>query len=143
MDSDKQKNHGLVEKYHDVIPYTVFGVLTTLVNILTYWLFAHFLHISIMTSTVLSWVLSVLFAYVTNRKWVFRSDAAAARAILREMSLFFSCRLATGALDWLNMFLFAKTLGWNDVWVKTISNVVVIIVNYAASKLLIFRHREG
>ena len=84
MDSDKQKNHGLVEKYHDVIPYTVFGVLTTLVNIVTYWLFAHFLHMPIMTSTVLSWVLSVLFAYVTNRKWVFRSDAAAARAILRE-----------------------------------------------------------
>ena len=61
----------LWDKYKDIIPYGVFGVLTTLVNIVSYWIFAHPFGLSVMVSTVLAWILSVLFAYLTNRKWVF------------------------------------------------------------------------
>lgn len=66
----------LWDKYKDIIPYGVFGVLTTLVNIVSYWIFAHPFGLSVMVSTVLAWIYSVLFAYLTNRKWVFHSEAS-------------------------------------------------------------------
>lgn len=131
----------LMEKYRDVIPYLVFGILTTIVNIVAYWLCAHPLHLGIMVSTVIAWVLSVLFAYVTNRKWVFHSEAAGA-AIIREILSFYGARLATGLLDMLFMFIFAERLGLNDTVIKICSNVVVVILNYIFSKFLIFRHEE-
>ena len=62
-----------INKYKDAIPYLFFGVCTTLVNMLVYWVFAHVFSLSVLISTVISWVLSVLFAYVTNRKFVFHS----------------------------------------------------------------------
>lgn len=131
----------LMEKYRDVIPYLVFGILTTIVNIVAYWLCAHPLHLGIMVSTVIAWVLSVLFAYVTNRKWVFHSEAAGV-AIIREILSFYGARLATGLLDMLFMFIFAERLGLNDTVIKICSNVVVVILNYIFSKFLIFRHEE-
>lgn len=131
----------LMEKYRDVIPYLVFGILTTIVNIVAYWLCAHPLHLGIMVSTVIAWVLSVLFAYVTNRKWVFHSEAAGV-AIIREILSFYGARLATGLLDMLFMFIFAERIGLNDTVIKICSNVVVVILNYIFSKFLIFRHEE-
>ena len=133
----------LIEKYKDVIPYLVFGVLTTLVNVVSYWIFAHPLRVGVMPSTVIAWILSVLFAYITNRKWVFHSEAHTAPAIVREMLYFFGCRLATGLLDMLFMYIFAVRMNFDDTWVKIFSNVIVIILNYLASKLLIFRHKEN
>ena len=132
----------LCKKYRDVLPYLFFGVCTTVVNVVTYWAAAHIFHLSVMVSTVLAWILAVLFAYVTNRKWVFHSEASGRREILKEIISFFSCRLATGFVDWLCMFLFVDVLAWNDVFVKTAANVLVIILNYVASKLLIFKKRN-
>ena len=131
----------LMDKYRDVIPYLVFGVLTTIVNIVAYWVSAYPLHLGIMVSTVIAWVLSVLFAYVTNRKWVFHSEASGAGEILREIISFFGARLATGLLDMLFMYIFAERLGLNDTVIKICSNVVVVILNYIFSKFLIFRHK--
>ena len=75
----------LWDKYKDIIPYGVFGVLTTLVNIVSYWIFAHPFGLSVMVSTVLAWILSVLFAYLTNRKWVFHSEASTREEIGKEI----------------------------------------------------------
>lgn len=132
----------LIEKYKDVIPYAVFGVLTTLVNIGSYWIMAHPMKMPVMVSTVIAWILSVLFAYLTNRKWVFHSEASSSKEIIHEIAMFFSARLATGVIDWGGMFVFVDLLKLNDVVIKTLANVVVIILNYVASKFLIFRHCE-
>lgn len=129
-------------KYRDVIPYLFFGVCTTLVNMAVYWLLAHPLGMGTMPSTVIAWILAVLFAYVTNRRWVFHSEATGRKEILREMTSFFGCRLATGVVDWLCMYIFVDLLGLNDVIIKFLANVLVIILNYAASKLLIFRKKK-
>lgn len=131
----------LIEKYKDVIPYLIFGVLTTLVNIVSYWVLAHPLRVGVMVSTVVAWILSVLFAYVTNRKWVFHSEVHTVPEVIREMVYFFGCRLATGLMDMLFMYIFAVRMQLDDTWVKIGSNVVVVILNYLASKLLIFRHK--
>lgn len=130
----------IIEKYKDIIPYAIFGVLTTLVNIVTYWLFAHPLRLSVMVSTVLAWVCSVLFAYITNRKWVFHSESMGSTAILKEMISFFTCRLLTGVVDWLCMLIFVDLLYCNDILIKICANIFVIILNYVASKMVIFKN---
>lgn len=133
------KLNDLYQKYKDVIPYGVFGVLTTLVNIAVYWLMAHPLHCPTMPSTIIAWVASVLFAYVTNRRWVFHSEAHTRKEVIKEAVSFFVCRLATGVVDWLCMFVFVDILHFHDVVMKAIANIAVIILNYIASKLIIFR----
>lgn len=132
----------MMNKYRDVIPYAVFGILTTLVNIGVYWLGAHVFGWSVMVSTVTAWFGSVLFAYLTNRKWVFHSDAHGVKALLKECLSFFAARLLSGGLDWVLMYVFVDLIGYNDVFVKVLSNIVVIVVNYAASKWIVFRHKR-
>lgn len=131
----------LIRKHWDVIPYLFFGVCTTVVNVVAYWICAHPLNLKTMLSTVIAWILAVLFAYVTNRKWVFHSEAHEVRDICKEITSFFGCRLATGIVDWLSMYVFVELLRINDVAVKMLANIVVIILNYATSKLIIFKKK--
>lgn len=126
-------------KYKDIILYAIFGVLTTIVNIGTYWIIAHQWSMSVMFSTVLAWIAAVLFAYITNRKWVFHSKTKDFREICRELTAFFACRLATGIIDWICMFVFVDIMQFNDIIMKTFANVMVIVLNYVASRFIIFK----
>lgn len=126
-----------------MIFYILFGVLTTLVNTVSYWLFAHPLRLPTVPSAVMAWALAVLFAYLTNRKWVFHSRAEGKNEILKEGISFYLCRLGTGVVDWGCMYVMVDVLRWNDMIVKIAVNVLVIILNYAASKLIVFRKRGG
>ena len=132
----------LIQQYKDVILYLFFGVCTTGVNVVTYWAMAHPLNMEVMSSTIMAWFAAVLFAYFTNRKWVFHSSASGSAEVVKELVSFFGCRLATGVVDWVCMYLFVDILAWNDVFVKLAANVLVIVLNYIASKLLIFRKKE-
>ena len=132
----------LLQKYKSQLLYLFFGGCTTLVNVAVYGLCAHVAELSTTWSTVIAWVASVLFAYLTNRTWVFESRAGTARDVLREMGSFFLCRLATGLLDLAIMYVCVDRLGLPDMPVKLLSNVVVIVLNYVASKLFIFAKKE-
>ena len=131
----------MMEKYKDIVPYAIFGILTTSINIVVYLFFAHILKKEVMLSTLAAWFLSVLFAYVTNRKWVFHSGVLTFSNIIREAVAFFICRLATGIADILIMFIFVNIFHFNDLFIKIISNIAVIILNYVASKWIIFNHK--
>lgn len=131
----------MMEKYKDIVPYAIFGILTTIINIVVYLFFAHILKKEIMLSTLAAWFFSVLFAYVTNRKWVFHSGILTFSNIIREAVAFFICRLATGMADILIMFVFVNIFHFNDLFIKIISNIAVIILNYVASKWIIFNHK--
>ena len=131
----------LWNKYKDLIPYGIFGVMSTIVNVVAYAVCARALGLSTVPSTVIAWFFAVLFAYVTNRKWVFHSEAHGAKAILVEMGSFFACRILTGLIDLGIMKLFVDILMFNDVIVKIASNIIVIILNYVASKLVIFKKK--
>ena len=133
----------LLRRYKSQILYLSFGGCTTLVNVAVYGLCAHGASLSTTLSTVIAWVASVLFAYFTNRTWVFESRASTAPDVLREMGYFFLCRLATGVLDLAIMYVCVDRLGLPDMPVKLLSNVVVIVLNYVASKLFIFAKKEG
>ena len=137
-----KKNLDLAHKYREQILYVVFGVGTTLVNIVSYWLLKQ-IGCSTAAATAIAWFLSVLFAYLTNKVFVFDSRDWHLKTILRESVSFFSCRVLTGLLDMGIMLLFVDVLKWPDLPVKIASNMIVIVLNYVASKLLIFRRKAS
>lgn len=126
-------------KYRSFILYAFFGVCTTLVNIIVYYICSYVLNLSTIISTAISWFLAVLFAYVTNREWVFESHVSNTKEVTKEITSFFSCRLLTGLLDIGIMYICVDILNWNDMIIKMISNILVIVLNYVASKLIIFK----
>ena len=134
-----EKWKALYDRYRELILYVVFGGLTTLVSFVSYWIFVDLFHIYYMAATVLSWIVSVTFAYVTNRKWVFESKAKGFGPVFWEMVRFFGCRAVSFVLDLGCMRVGVGTLHINDKVMKLLSNIVVIIVNYVFSKLIVFR----
>ncbi len=97
---------------------------------------------AVMAATVISQVLSILFAYFTNRKWVFESKVRGAKAIAGEMTKFFGCRGVSILLDMLVMFIGVSVLNVNDAVMKLLSNILIIIVNYLFSKVFIFKNKK-
>lgn len=126
-------------KYRELILYVFFGGLTTLVNWASYWLLADVFHVPYLWATAIAQILSILFAYVTNRIWVFESKAKGFSAVFWEMVRFFGCRAASFVLDLLCMRIGVGGLHVNDMVMKLLSNVIVVIVNYVFSKLIVFR----
>lgn len=131
----------MLSKYRMQIMYLIFGGLTTVVNIVVY-TEARWSHLSINIAYVLAWILSVLFAYLTNRKWVFDSQTTGFANILLEMVKFFFARLATGVVGYLILLFGVHILHQNDMIWNIIQNVFVIVSNYVLSKLMIFRLKE-
>ena len=134
-----EKIKELYNKYKEILMYLIFGVLTTVVNIVSYFLLARILHIDTVVSTVIALILSILFAYITNKIFVFESKTNTAKELLKEIISFFGCRAFTGVLDVTFMYITVDVFNLNDMIMKIISNIVVIIVNYVFSKLIIFK----
>ncbi|MCI8890998.1 MAG: GtrA family protein [Eubacterium sp.] len=128
----------LFRKYKSFILYVIFGILTTLVNVAAYGGCLSVLHINNTYSNITAWIASVSFAYFTNRKWVFESKANGNQELFREVISFYSCRLLTGFLDLAIMILFVDFLEFHPLIMKCISNIIVILANYIASKRIIF-----
>lgn len=130
----------LLTKYRGLILYGVFGVLTTAVNMASYYLCFDVLSIPNLLSTAVAWLFAVLFAFVTNKLWVFESKTWGG-VWMRELVSFFSCRAATGVLDMAIMYIAVDRLAQNEMLWKLLSNVIVIVLNYIASKWLIFKKK--
>ncbi|MBO7719704.1 MAG: GtrA family protein [Methanosphaera sp.] len=120
----------------ELILYVVFGVLTTVVNIIVYVIFAKFLNIDYIISNIIAWFLSVLFAYITNRIWVFESKSS---NILKEISLFFGGRLFSGVVDTSLLYLMVDILLVGDFVSKVVTQIIVVILNYVISKVVVFK----
>ena len=129
----------LLIKHKSIIMYAIFGVLTTAVNMVSYHICFKMAGIQNVPSTIIAWILAVTFAFVTNKLWVFDSRSFDAKTLNHEIPTFFGARLATGILDVVIMFVTVDLLNWNATVWKLISNMLVIIINYVASKLLIFK----
>ena len=129
----------MLKKHKAFLIYLFLGGCTTLVNVVVYYLCAHPLRLSTVVSTAIAWLLSVAFAYVTNKVWVFESRSWRGRLVLREGLSFLVCRAATGVFDCGFMVVMVDVLGFNDLCFKIVSNVIVVLANFFASKFLIFR----
>ena len=125
-------------KYRSIIMYIFFGGCTTIINLATYYLFHNVLSISNVPATIIAWLLAVIFAFVTNKLWVFDSKSWEKNVLLHELWTFFAARIATGIFDVVIMYLAVDVMNMNSTIWKLISNIIVIILNYIASKLVIF-----
>ena len=129
----------LLKKYKAPILYLFFGAVTTVINIAVYNLLYYSAGIGNDLSNVISWIVTVTAAYITNKLWVFESRDTGKRTLIFEIISFFGCRAATGVMDFAIMHVGVDILMYPAFLLKIISNVIVIILNYVASKLLIFR----
>lgn len=164
-----EKIKGLFIKYKEIIMYIIFGVLTTLVNWVVYWLMEPLLSsamhgdqviwtifgknitmsiLSIFLANFIAWVAGVVFAFVTNKIWVFESKSWRFGLVMKELWLFVLARLITGVLEWFGvpllvaMGLNQPLFGAEGFVAKLIVSVVVVILNYVFSKLIIFRKKD-
>lgn len=127
-----------LKEHKSFILYVVFGVLTTIVNMVVYGLCYDIFKMGNVISTIIAWFVAVVLAYATNKVWVFDSKSFAPKVLLYELATFFSCRILTGILDVAIMYFAVDIMAWNGKLFKLISNVLVIILNFIASKLIIF-----
>jgi putative flippase GtrA len=136
-----------LEKYRELIVYFITGVLTTLVNWAVYALCVETFDWSVAVSNAIAWGAAVLFAYVTNKLWVFRSYSWNLRFVIREAFLFVSARILTGIFEIVSVPLLVG-LGLNQpffgvkgMWAKILVSAIVMVLNYVFSKLIVFRPR--
>lgn len=136
-----QKLMKLYKQYEESILYLFFGGATFLVSVVTYSLFSAALHWEYTLAYVASWFLAVLFAYLTNRIWVFRSKVTDMAGVFREVWQFYLARIVTGVIGWLILAFGVRILHQNDLVWNGIQNIFVILANYVLSKLYIFKEK--
>lgn len=127
----------------ELVLYVFFGGMTTLVNYITYFAMTRMFSTDEIVSNVIAWFISVLFAYVTNKIWVFESRNISFYALIRELLMFFAARVFSGFLDTALLFILFTCLGINDIFVKIFNGVLVVILNYFFSKFIIFKKKEN
>lgn len=136
-----KKGKQWVEQYRDILSYLFFGVLTTVVNYLIYLPVYNICHLSAALSNIVAWVGAVVFAYLTNKPFVFHSSDWSGKTVLPEFARFVSCRLASGAMETVILLLTVDWLHWNGNLWKLVTQVLVVIVNYVGSKLIVFKKK--
>ncbi|MBF7057960.1 GtrA family protein [Weissella confusa] len=129
------------EKYKALILYGIFGVTTTIINVVSYALLL-FIGINVQIAVVVSWLLAVIVAYFTNRVWVFNSGAVTKLELLREFISFMLASLATLVVEMVIIWFGVQLLNQDPIVWKIIDNIVVIILNYIISKLIVFKIRK-
>ena len=133
----------MIVKYWDIISYLFFGGLTTVVNYVVYLPCFNLLGMSAAVSNVIAWAAAVLFAFLTNKPFVFKSHDWSAKTVWPEFTKFVGCRIGSGVLETAIIFVTVDVLAWDGNWMKLITSVLVVILNYFASKLLVFRKKEA
>lgn len=133
-------------KYKEIVNYLIVGGLTTVVSIVSYYVVKQFIlrsdtQIYIQISTIISWILAVLFAFLTNKKYVFESKKKGKGSVV-EMIKFFASRITTLGIEMLCMFIFTKPLHINDKIAKILVQPIIVILNYVFSKLFVFKKHD-
>ncbi len=146
----------LFVKYKEVITYLIFGVLTTVVNIVSYDLLQSINGgMSYLVNNAIAWFVSVVFAYVTNKLFVFNSKRWECKLVCKEILEFFGARIFSFGIEELGLWLMVDLLGMGaitlnllsfsftgDIIAKVILSVIVIILNYFFSKFIIFKKKD-
>ena len=135
----------LFVKYQEIINYLIFGVLTTIVSLATYYILTVTIldpkvALELQIANVISWIAAVNFAYFSNRKWVFKNKN---KASLSEAGKFYLSRVSTLLVDMGLMFIFVTKMGVNDKIMKIIVQVVITVLNYVFSKFIVFKEKKN
>lgn len=135
---------GMYKKYEEGINYLFFGFLAFVLNYILYFLFESVIRIpyGYIIATALAWALTVVFAYWTNRRFVFKSNNKDMAAVWKEFVSFISARVVTGVLEMVLMYLLVDCAHANDKISKLICQTIVILANYILSKIWIFKSKN-
>jgi len=128
-----------VKKQSELISYAIFGVATTVVSMVVYGVCNSAFEMHYLISNIVSWVIAVAFAYITNKMFVFKTRGMGFAQLKREITLFVSARLASLGIEELGLFILIGLIGWGELLAKLVMQVVVIVLNYIFSKLVIFK----
>ncbi len=129
----------LIIKYRSLIAYVFFGVLTTCVNVVSYYILTEITNCQNIPATAAAWAIAVCFAFITNKLLVFSSVSFKARVFIWEFCSFYACRLLTGCFDLTIMYLAVDIANLQPTIWKTLSDILAIILNYIASKCIVFK----
>lgn len=133
------KKFNFLYQYKRLLLYAFFGVCTTIINVAIYNIFYNKFKAANIASTIIAWAAAIIFAFITNKLFVFSSRSFAWGKLRYELLAFLTCRLLTGILDVAIMIAAVDVMNWNSIIWKFISNIFVIILNYVASRLIIFK----
>lgn len=131
----------LLKKHQEIISYLFFGGMTTVVNYIIYLPCYNLLHFSGALSNTVAWVVAVAFAYLTNKPFVFKSNDWSAKTVIPELAKFVGCRIGSGLTETAIIFITVDLLSFNGNIIKIITSILVVILNYVASKLVVFRKK--
>ena len=126
-------------KYEHLIAYLFFGVLTTLINLVSFWLLSSFTTIETIPATVIAWIIAVTFAFITNKIWVFKSRNKTKKETTKEIINFLIARIATLFVEVFLMWLMVDHFHHDKLIWKLLCNVITVILNYIFSKLFVFK----
>ena len=131
----------LINKFlnRETIVYTIFGVLTTVVDFAAFGILYYSLNLGELVSNTLAWVLAVIFAFITNKLFVFESKSFKIQVLGKEVLSFGAARVFSLLIEELILYIFVDLLNMNKLIIKLIANIIVIIVNYVLSKFIIFK----
>lgn len=127
----------------EIVSYLFFGMITTLINLVSYAMLTQFLNADFKTATTIAAFLSVLFAFITNKLYVFESRDKNFIIVSKELSSFLLSRVMSYGLDLVSMIVLVEILLFDDMVSKVIANILVVIFNYLASKFFVFRQLAG
>lgn len=120
-----------------LILYLIFGVLTTIINLATFYFCIKLFNINELISNVIAWIIGVVFAFITNKYIVFESKEK--KLFIKELFTFTSSRLITLLMEELILLIFITLLNFNAFIIKSIAQILVIVFNYILSKFFVFK----
>lgn len=131
--------HNILKNKRELFRYAVSGLGATIINIVTFSLFRDYFSIPLIPSNVLAWILAFIFAYLTNKIFVFESKDKETKLVIKEFSAFFLTRISTLLLDTALIWCLVEVLKMNHIFSKVLDNIVIIAANYILAKLFVFR----
>lgn len=127
----------------EIITYGISGVLTTAINLISYYLCWNIFGIHNLIANIIAWVLAVTFAYFMNAIWVFNDKRQGAKEETVKMFKFYVARIFSLIVEEAGLFLFVEILHFSNMLVKCGLAVIVIVLNYVLSKLFIFNNKKS
>lgn len=133
----------LFNRYREMIAYLFWGIITTIVNLMVFIGLHYLTNINYQVNNVIAWIISVLVAYLSNKKYVFHSKTTSIKQTITQMSSFFGGRLASLLVEQVILWVGIALLSGNQIIVKIIDNVIIVVLNYFWSKWAVFKNNKG
>ena len=130
------------KKHRDIVIYIAFGLLTTAANYLVFLFSLETLKMSATTSNIAAWIVAVLFAFLTNKPFVFKSKGWSRKVVIPEFVKFVACRIGSGIMETAFLFVTVDCINWNGTVLKLIASGFVMVLNYISGKCIAFKNSK-